>query len=498
MKTKTVILSLLIGLTSFAAERSDVGGSFGGGGVTYTAAFEEARQIALHLFQNNKNLNGLSKRLETEYLKKRETWLEKLKNFSIGKSDVPLFVVESNEPKEKAALANLSTNSVDLSFPYLEKNPISPYQLIVLAVHESGHLAEVKLSHDELDQVGIAVANANLLNKDGILIVKSPRDFTLAAFTENSKPVNTPKFLGQNVAKQQVDSFLKAASKPKVLVYFGTDGLGKVNFNEVLAAQLGMELRVLQMAFFNRIENLTTLLGASPMYVGYQREGGLLAQWLNAKKPSIIVLDEIDRAHPDVLKTILTLAEKGEIIDNAGVTVNIGKSIIVMTLSAGQQVIDAYDQEILNIAASEKEKSHYAGEVPKDEDSLREELLEVVRQDSQLGQLGNKISANNIVVFHQPDKEERQQIVELEVKKVIGELAQSDEITVDVEPAVMNFLVEKGFSYRYGWWKVRDLARQHISHPIAHQLFKADLEKNQKIVIRLNSQNKPEVSVVPK
>jgi hypothetical protein len=498
-----VLSTLLTGLTIFAGQSfAEDGGSFGGGGLTYTSGFEEARQIAINLMNSTSQLKGVTKDLQNTYSKKRAAWIDALTTYNRGRSIERLYV----EKKEKAAVANIPTFSVVLNIPFLEENRVSLYQLIVLVVHESGHLAQVMLSHDDLDEIGIAIANMNLSNQDGILVMKAPgQNFVRSHVVMVGNSGNSQralledldsKILFQDAAKKQIAENFTNGNQPRVLLFVGPFGLGKVYTAEILAAHLKVPFKMFPMAQFSSFDE-ASFFGAPPGYVGYDANGGQFVRWAKENPASVVLMSEVDKLNPEFFQEMFNWNENEMFKDRLGAQAHFQKTTFVLTTDFMSSLVTAYDRKYRNVPADPAGKERpYSGYIPTNEMELRAEILNRLQADPHFSAaIGGKINVNSIIVFHNLTIEERVPFVKARLKQLIGVGNLIHGYPVQIDDSVFEY-ISKTVSFNY-IGHVEEALRSLIISPAAATALYKNLPAGSKIKISIREgASKSDIEVV--
>ncbi|MPZ14775.1 MAG: AAA domain-containing protein [Chloroflexi bacterium] len=242
-------------------------------------------------------------------------------------------------------------------------------------------------------------------------------------------------------------------------IFLGPTGVGKTELARALAEFLfGSEESLIRidMSEFMERHSVARLVGAPPGYVGYE-EGGQLTEAVRRKSYSVILLDEIEKAHPEVFNILLQILDDGRLTDAKGRKVDFRNAIVIMTSNIGTEAIrkdvrmgfaTALDESAARVNEYERMKERVLGELKK---VFRPEFL-------------NRIDAT--VAFHALDKAQVRQIVDLMLIRVGTELVEQ-ELKLDVTLAVKDFLVEKGFDQMFGARPLRRAIQNYIEDPLA-------------------------------
>jgi len=257
--------------------------------------------------------------------------------------------------------------------------------------------------------------------------------------------------------------------KPASFIFVGPTGVGKTELAKTLAEELfGTEDAIIRvdMSEFMEKHTVSKLIGAPPGYVGYE-QGGQLTEKVRRKPYSVILLDEIEKAHADVFNILLQILEDGRLTDGQGRTVFFENTVIIMTSNVGTNL------KSTGIGfGSEQER--------KMELTIREMLRETFRPE-----FLNRI--DDIIVFKALSEEELRQIVDLQIKEVAGEV-RDKKMSLEVTDEVKALILKEGFDDKYGARPLRRTIQRLIEDEIAElyirklieegHLLKAVLEEN--------------------
>lgn len=248
-------------------------------------------------------------------------------------------------------------------------------------------------------------------------------------------------------------------------LFLGPTGVGKTELCKALAQFLfDTEEAVirLDMSEFMEKHSVSRLLGAPPGYVGYE-EGGYLTEHVRRRPYSVILLDEMEKAHPDVFNILLQVLDDGRLTDSQGRTVDFRNTVIVMTSNLGSDLI----QEISKTGDYFEMKSAVLGVVGK---HFRPEFI-------------NRI--DEIVVFHPLDKEQIKSIATLQVERLRSRLA-SREISLDVTPDALDYLAATGYDPVYGARPLKRSIQQHVENPLAQEILAGKFTAGDMIQVKLH------------
>ena len=268
---------------------------------------------------------------------------------------------------------------------------------------------------------------------------------------------------GLNDPKRPIGSF----------IFLGSSGIGKTELAKALAEYLfddeNMMTRI-DMSEYQEKFSVTRLIGSPPGYVGYD-EGGQLTEAVRRKPYSVVLFDEIEKAHPDVYNTLLQVLDDGRLTDNKGRMVNFKNTIIIMTSNIGAPII------MENYAAM--------GDTNREEivEKTKSEIFELLRKTVRPEFL-NRI--DEIVMFEPLRQEEIKQIVKLQVES-INQTLQSNGITIAVDDAAISQIANAGFDPQFGARPIKRLIQRDILNRLSKAILSGDIEKEKPI--KISAQN---------
>ena len=255
---------------------------------------------------------------------------------------------------------------------------------------------------------------------------------------------------------------LKSTKRPPSFIFVGPTGVGKTELAKSLAYEMfGSEDSIIRIDMSEYMESHSTskLIGAPPGYVGYD-DAGQLTDKVKRKPYSIILLDEIEKAHPDVFNILLQVLDDGKLTDSQGNTVSFSNTIIIMTSNAGSNVNNnsiGFGNETVN------------------KDKLIDRLKEYFRPE-----FLNRV--DEIISFDSLTKEQLLQIVDLMLKDTSKALQDKD-ITLGVSSKAKNYLLEKGTDIKFGARPLRRAIQRYIEDELSEMILRGQLIDGQKVVV---------------
>ena len=253
-------------------------------------------------------------------------------------------------------------------------------------------------------------------------------------------------------------------------IFLGPTGVGKTHLAQSLAEfMFGGKDSIIQIDMSEYMDkfNVSRLIGAPPGYVGYE-EGGQLTEKVRRKPYSVILLDEIEKAHPDVFNLLLQVFEEGRLTDSLGRKIDFRNTIILMTSNIGAERLQK--QGALGFGKPQEGHSY---------EDMKTSILEDVRKAFKPEFL-NRI--DDIIVFHALSREDLDKIVQLEVKFVIERLKDKN-IHITLTEAAFAFLIEKGFDLIYGARLLKRTIQKYLEDPLAEDLIAGFITEGAKIAV---------------
>jgi len=213
--------------------------------------------------------------------------------------------------------------------------------------------------------------------------------------------------------------------------------------------------------------NVSRLVGSPPGYVGYE-EGGQLTEKVRRNPYSVVLFDEVEKAHPDVMNMLLQILEEGKLTDSFGRQVDFRNTIILLTSNVGAERLKK--GATMGFTAPDDEQDY-----ERMKENLTEEAKKVFRPE-----FLNRF--DDIVVFRSLGKEELTQILELELAKVEQRLAQRD-LHFELDESARELLRDKGYDPAYGARPMRRAVEKHLEDPMAEEIIRGNLREGETVVI---------------
>jgi ATP-dependent Clp protease ATP-binding subunit ClpC len=254
----------------------------------------------------------------------------------------------------------------------------------------------------------------------------------------------------------------------------GPTGVGKTLLAKTLAEQLFGDTKALiqlDMSEYMEKFNVSRLIGSPPGYIGYE-EGGQLTEQVRRKPYSVVLFDEIEKAHPDVWNLLLQILEEGKLTDNVGRIINFRNTIILMTSNVGSDTIKK--QGTLGFSPITDEASY---------ERMRERIMEEAKKTFRPEFL-NRL--DDIVVFRSLTKPDLIEILELEITKVMHRL-KARNIHIDLDEKAKDFLVGRGYDPQYGARPMRRVVERLLEDPLAEEILRGAFHEGEPIVVSVDN-----------
>ncbi|MBM3872455.1 MAG: ATP-dependent Clp protease ATP-binding subunit [Verrucomicrobia bacterium] len=257
-------------------------------------------------------------------------------------------------------------------------------------------------------------------------------------------------------------------------MFVGPTGVGKTETAKQLAAQMfGNQDALIQIDMSEYMEKfaVSRMIGSPPGYVGYE-EGGQLTESVRRRPYSVILFDEVEKAHPDVLQLLLQILEDGRLTDSLGRVVDFRNTIIIMTSNVGAALLQR--QTSMGFAAASGSFS--------DHELMREKVLEEAKRIFKPEFL-NRIS--DIIFFRPLDKADLEKIVEIELTKFASRLTER-KVTLEFSAEAKTLLIEKGYDEKYGARPLRRAVEHYLEDPLAEAILRGDIKDGDAVSVVRN------------
>ena len=300
---------------------------------------------------------------------------------------------------------------------------------------------------------------------------------------ESERLLNLEKELHERVVGQNeaVSSVAKAIRRGRVglkdpkrpigsFLFLGPTGVGKTELSKALAeAMFGNENAIIRVDMSEYMEkhSVSKMIGSPPGYVGFE-EGGQLSEQVRKNPYSVILFDEIEKAHPDVFNVLLQVLDDGRITDSQGRTVDFKNTIIIMTSNAGaQRIVDPKKLGFSNVENAESEHKDM-------KNNVMEEIKRMFKPE-----FLNRI--DDIIVFRALSKEDVKGIAALMLKELKNRLAKQMDITLTYGDTVKNFIFEKGYDKKYGARPLKRAIQNNIEDSLAEEILSGKIQASDKV-----------------
>ena len=253
-------------------------------------------------------------------------------------------------------------------------------------------------------------------------------------------------------------------------LFLGPTGVGKTELSKALAEVLfGDESSMIRVDMSEYMEphSVSKLIGSPPGYVGFD-EGGQLTEKIRRKPYSVILFDEIEKAHPDVMNMLLQILEDGRLTDSNGRTVNFKNTVIIMTSNIGARLIT--DKKTLGFTKTgETEDSS-----KKEYEETKKQVMETLKRELR-PEFINRI--DEIIVFHKLTDNEVNQIIDIMLKEVVNRL-EAQKIKIELEPEVKKLIANKGIDKNFGARPLRRTIQSVLEDRLAEEILDGNLKKD--------------------
>jgi len=345
-------------------------------------------------------------------------------------------------------------------------------KLIAEYTLELDAISEKRLLKEEVDAEDIAESVAKATGIPVNKMLQSEKDKLLNLEDELHKRV-----VGQDEAIEAVADAVRRSSAglhdPKKpigsFIFLGTTGVGKTELAKALADYLfdddSMMTRI-DMSEYQEKHSVSRLVGAPPGYVGYE-EGGQLTEAVRRKPYSVILLDEIEKAHPDVFNILLQVLDDGRLTDNKGRVVNFKNTIIIMTSNLGSHIIQTNFENV-----NDKNKEEIV-------ENTKREVLDLLRQTIRPEFL-NRI--DEVIMFQPLMRDDIREIIKIQLNDLKEQLAKSG-VTLEFTDYALDYLAENGFDPQFGARPLKRLIQKQIVNQLSKKLLSGTIDKTKPVLV---------------
>ena len=334
---------------------------------------------------------------------------------------------------------------------------------------------------EQIDALNAKMQLKNLTVQDIAEVIESWTKIPVKKITEaeTQKLLNLEtnlhkRVIGQNAAVEAVArairrnrAGLKSTKRPPSFIFVGPTGVGKTELAKALCYEMfGNENSIIRVDMSEYMESHSTskLIGSPPGYVGYD-DAGQLTEKVKRNPYSIVLLDEIEKAHPDVFNILLQVLDDGRLTDSQGNTINFENTIMIMTSNAG---------------SNQNTNSIGFGGSRMNQDKVMDSLKETFRPE-----FLNRV--DEIVIFEQLNHDELLQIVDLMLEDTKKALADKD-ITMELSEDAKKFLLDKGTDIKYGARPLRRAIQRYLEDALSDMILRGELQNGQKVMVTTNEE----------
>ncbi len=367
------------------------------------------------------------------------------------------------------------------------------------AVEDNDNIQALLKRQEELEsslqslQTGWDRANAPTVSGEDVAEVISMWTgipLTQLAQEESERLLNMEEALSESIIGQEeaISAIAKAVRRARAglknprrpvgsFMFLGPTGVGKTELTKALARLLfGNEEALIQidMSEFMERHSMSRLVGAPPGYVGYD-EAGQLTEAIRRRPYSIVVFDEVEKAHPEALNMLLQIMEEGHLTDAKGLKVDFKNAIIIMTTNVGAEVIKQQTSFGFALAKDEELEERLAY------DEMQKKLMDALKRKFR-PEFINRM--DTVIVFRALNRADIRKIVELELEKVQEMLIEQD-LSISAIDEAFDFMAEEGYDPEMGARPVRRVVQQMIEEPLSDALLMGQFENGDHIIAEL-------------
>jgi len=273
---------------------------------------------------------------------------------------------------------------------------------------------------------------------------------------------------------------LKDPNKPiGSFIFLGPTGVGKTQLAKILAKHLfdnDEALIRIDMSEYMEKFAVTRLIGAPPGYVGYE-EGGQLTEKVRRRPYSVVLLDEIEKAHPDVFNMLLQVLDDGQLTDSLGRKIDFKNTIIIMTSNIGARQLKEFGQGVGFGTQTRQENV----------EESNKGVVENALKKAFAPEFLNRI--DDVVMFNSLDKENIHKIIDIELNGLFGRVNNLG-YTIKITEAAKDFIVDKGYDVQYGARPLKRAIQKYLEDPMAEEIIQSNLSEGDQIEIDYDTEKK--------
>ncbi len=435
-----------------------------GENLTYESTKKRLEELEKELEQLKIERDELKKRWELE-----KSYIQKIRSY---KKEIEELKIKADEYERQGLLAKVAEIRYGLLIDLQKKLNEANEKLV--EIQKDGKLLKEEVEPEDIAEI--------VAKWTGIPVQKMLE-------TERTKLLKMEERIHQRLINQEdaVKAVANAIRRSRAglqdkakpigsFIFLGTTGVGKTEMARALAEFLFDDENALvriDMSEYMEKHTVSRLIGAPPGYVGYE-EGGQLTEAIRQRPYSVVLLDEIEKAHSEVFNVLLQLLDDGRLTDGKGRTVNFKNTIVIMTSNLGTEIIQ---DRLLDV-----------NEYNRDEifDNLKIQILDLLKKRLRPEFL-NRV--DEIILFKPLTKNEIIKITELQINKIKNILKEKD-LELEITPEALDWLATIGFDVQYGARPLKRAIQKHIVDKLSYQLLAAEFKAGDKIFIDIDKQNK--------
>ncbi|WP_300598856.1 ATP-dependent chaperone ClpB [Niabella sp.] len=415
------------------------------------------------LKQLNTDIANLSVERDTLKAKWQEE-KELVEKIQTGKSNIEDFKIEAEKAERNGDYGRVA----EIRYGKIKEEEAK----IVRLTKELNDTAESRLLKEEVDAEDIAesIAKATGIPVTKMMQSDKERLLNLEAHLHQRVVGQDEAIIAVADAVRRSRAGLQDPRKPiGSFIFLGTTGVGKTELAKALAEFLfddeGMMTRI-DMSEYQEKHTVSRLVGAPPGYVGYD-EGGQLTEAVRRKPYSVVLLDEIEKAHPDVWNVLLQVLDDGRLTDNKGRVVNFKNTIIIMTSNIGSHIIQNAFEDV-----SEKN-------VEEATEKAKTEVMSLLRETIRPEFL-NRV--DEIIMFHPLLKKDIVDIVKIQLEALKKLVAQNG-IQLEFSNYALEFLADQGYDPQFGARPLKRLIQKEIVNQLSKRILQGDLDRSKPVLV---------------